>query len=84
MTKRILTLGQVPYTTLIESLVKAIEGKFGDKVECVQIHEKDSEFLNHKTRLAECSILDTDLDVVKTIYKPEKKKGHERPYKYHP
>jgi hypothetical protein len=76
MITKIAIIGGAPRTTFIESLT-------GEKVEFVQIHEKDAEFLTQKTHSVGCSILNKPTDTILTVYRPAKKKGHKRPYKFH-
>ncbi len=38
--------GGIGKTTLIEAMIKAVEMKTGEQIEVVNIHSKDSEFLN--------------------------------------
>lgn len=71
-----------PQQSLIESIVKAVEEKTGEKVEYVQVHEKDAEFLTQKVPVK--PIILKPIEPYVEDPKKWKKKGHERPYKYHP
>ena len=39
-------VGSRSHPSLIEAMIKAVEEKTGEKIECVNIHSKDAEFLN--------------------------------------
>lgn len=68
--------------SVIEALVKAVEKKTGETVICVNVNPQDIEALKHPILPKQAPIILQSIDHSYTA--PEvKRKGHERPYKYH-
>lgn len=82
----IIGTGNPEERTLIEALVMGVEEKTGEKVEIVQVHEKDLKVLT--TQLPQIdkepiTLIAPTIMELTSVPPSEKRKGHERPYKYH-
>ena len=90
MSKVIIISGHVGagQTTAIEALIKAVEAKTGETVECVMVHKEEAEFwtkpLLPKPESKEMILLAPDPDPNPIGWETSQKiKGHIRPYKFH-
>lgn len=83
-------------TTRIKAYVEAIEKAIGEKVEYVCMHAQDKEYLLRKipergivvvSDMEQPTLTQETIELCTKLkerpFVPMKKKGHERPYKYH-
>ena len=68
--------------TVTEALVKSFEQKTGEQVECVMIHNKESDFWAKPLQETDATPLVLCPKMTEPFIQP-KIKGHIRPYKFH-
>lgn len=76
--KKLIIAGQINFS-LIEEIGRAVEEKTGEKVVVVCVKKEEVDFFNQTIPIVPIPIIPIEATV---ITKP-KRKGHERPYKYH-
>ena len=70
--------------TFIEALVRSVEEKTGEKIQVVNIHQKDVEYLTQKIPVEDIDPVIIKPISIQAVVSETKSKGHERPYKFHP
>lgn len=89
--KKIAVCGHVGHgqTTLARALIAVVEAKTGEQVECVMVHKEDAEFWNRPLEpkpspelIEELRLSPPDIEL-KEVFREQKIKGHQRPYKFH-
>lgn len=80
---KVLIIGE-PSLTIIEELVRCVEAMTGEEIVCVNLHAKDVDILTQKAAIDELEpFIINSIERYSDSLPVIKRKGHERPYKYH-